>query len=183
MAKSNRYWRIFYDHIAFVYDAVLQAGAWLHISSETRIRREVILKLPAFENVIEIGCGTGSNRQFLPSINRYVGVDISRGMLTRARKKCAVLGLTADFVQADATALPFRSGYADLVLAMGTLQYLAFPGEVINQMALLVKTGGEILIIDERRSQKRILQNTKHYNVLPEPLGEYFILKYPNNPL
>lgn len=178
MSAPHQFWRVFYDRVAFAYDAVLRAGAWLHLGSEEHIRREVIgnLGLPAKARALEIGCGTASNRAHLPANVYFVGLDISRGMLTRARTKCAKLRLAADFVQADATSLPFSAGWADLALAMGVLQHVANPSEAISGMERVVHTGGRMLIIDERRSQERILQKAKHDNVPRNSTSEYFIL-------
>lgn len=172
---SSTFWRSFYDRVAFAYDAVLRAGAWLRLGSEARIRRKVIGRLePATgSRVLEIGCGTASNRFFLPENIQYLGVDISFNMLNLAQRKCAKAGLSAAFVQADAAALPFPSGFANLAFAMGVYQHVWSPQNAIAQMKRVTKTGGLLLIIDERRDQKRILAASE----IPESelIGEYFV--------
>lgn len=174
----HRLWRAFYDRTAYAYDAVLRAGTWLRLGSEEHIRREVIgkLALPADARVLEVGCGTASNRAFLPAEIHYIGLDISRGMLARARVKCAGLGVNADFVQADATALPFAASCVDLVLAMGVLQHVAEIEDAMRELDNTVKPGGTLLVIDEKRAQKRILQNVRGDNVTTSLYGEYFVM-------
>jgi ubiquinone/menaquinone biosynthesis C-methylase UbiE len=176
---SSDFWRAFYDHVAFAYDAVLNAGAWLHMGSEGRVRRDVIgtLKLAAGAKVLEIGCGTASNRTFLPAGIHYVGVDISRNMLKVATVKCAKSGFVADLVQAEAEALPFTHGFADLALAMGVLQHLRNPEEAIGQIEEVAKPSAMILIIDERRSLSRILPKRELSKSTPKLMGEYFIVE------
>jgi ubiquinone/menaquinone biosynthesis C-methylase UbiE len=174
----HRFWRTFYDLVAFAYDAVLRAGAWLRIGSEERIRREVIgnLALAPGTRVIDLGCGTAGSRPYLNGTIRYVGLDLSRGMLARAQQKCAELQMPADFVQADASVLPFNRAVADMVLAMGVLQHVTHIDVALGEMNRLSKPAGSILIVDELRSQKRIMQKvTADYTV--EKIGEYFVLR------
>jgi ubiquinone/menaquinone biosynthesis C-methylase UbiE len=85
----HRLWRSFYDRIAFAYDDVLDWADRLRISSERRVRAEVIagLYLPAGAHVIDVGCGTAANFEFLPSGISYVGVDLSAKMLQVAKFK------------------------------------------------------------------------------------------------
>ncbi len=182
MTKSvplrHKFWRAFYDRVAFIYDAVLRAGARLRLGSEEQVRHEVIgkLEIPVGAKVLEIGCGTASNRAYLPGNILYVGVDISRRMLARAKRKCAQQGLAADLVQADATALPFVSGFADTALAMGTLQHVGDTGGALGEMNRSIKAKGAMIIIDERRSKKRIFHNSMYDNVLSGSYGEYFVM-------
>lgn len=177
---QHRFWRALYDRAAFAYDAVLRAGAWLRLGSEERIRHKVIgnLALPAGVRVLEIGCGTASNRLYLPGNIRYIGLDISRGMLARAQRNCAKVKPHADFVQADAAALPFSATVAHLVLAMGTLQHVSHIGRAIREMNRLCSPSGSLLIIDERRSQARIIEGATSGNDKREIFGEYFVLHF-----
>ena len=147
------------------------------MGSEERIRREVIgaHMLTAGTRVLEIGCGTASNRLFLPADIHYVGMDISHNMLKAAQSKCDKAGLGAYFVQADAAALPFSKSFADLVLAMGVLQHVRIPRAAIRLIEAAAKRGARILIIDERRSQARILANDETTNNTLKLIGEYFV--------
>jgi ubiquinone/menaquinone biosynthesis C-methylase UbiE len=176
----HRFWRVFYDRLAFAYDAVLNTGAWLRVGSEQRVREEVIASLQFAEGgrVLEIGCGTAANRQYMRGHSSYVGLDISRGMLVRAKRKCAELGLGADFVQADAAALPLASNVAAFVLAMGVLQHTVDPGSAIREMQRVGKAKGRMLIIDERRSQARLL-NALRWKKVPLLIGDYFAIHLP----
>lgn len=177
---TSAFWRVFYDHVAFAYDAVLRAGAWLRLGSEDRIRREVIGKLefPVGSRVIEIGCGTLLNRNHLHRDMQYIGVDISRGMLRKAQLRCKRLRLFADLVQADAARLPFAPKIADGCIAMGALQHLKTPGDAIHQMAGVTKADGVIIVIDERRAKERIL--AKDIKARLRNIGEYFVMEYIN---
>ncbi len=176
---SHALWKTFYDHVAFAYDAVLRAGAWLRLGSEERIRLEVVGKLApaAGANILEVGCGTASNREFLPAAIHYVGMDISRNMLKAARAKCTKAGLGGDFVQADAAALPFLKDFADLILAMGVMQHTRTPETAIKQIEGVAKPNARILIIDERRSLSRIQAESQLANTSHKIIGEYFVVR------
>src|SRR3972149_3022243 len=84
--NPHRFWQTFYDRAAFLYDAVLRAGAWLRLGSEDRVRSEVIgmLEFPVGSRVIEMGCGTLLNRNQPPGSIKYICVDIFPGMLSKA---------------------------------------------------------------------------------------------------
>ena len=174
---QHRFWRAFYDYAAFAYDAVVQAGARLGLGSEERIRREVIgvLELPAGAPVLEVGCGTAANRAFLPTDIHYIGLDLSRGMLTRARRTCGHHNLSADFVQADSHSLPLAASCVEISLAMGVIQHSSEPERAIHEMERVTKSGGSQIIIDERRHQRRIQDGASGYNSI-RIYGEYFVL-------
>jgi len=178
--NSHRFWQTFYDRAAFLYDAVLRAGAWLRLGSEDRVRSEVIgmLEFPAGSRVIEIGCGTLLNRNYLPGDIQYIGLDISRGMLSKAQVRCKELRFEADLVQADAVMLPFASKAADATFAMGVLQHVEVPRIAIEQMERVTKTDGAIIVIDERRAKERIL--AKDIKARLRNIGEYFVMEYIN---
>jgi ubiquinone/menaquinone biosynthesis C-methylase UbiE len=85
------------------------------------------------KKLLEIGCGTGHWSAFF-SANGYnvTGVDVSEGMLMRARQKSLQ---NCDFELADAHDLPFETGSYDVVGAITTLEFVRQPGRVIAEMA------------------------------------------------
>lgn len=172
---QHRFWRTFYDRVAFAYDAVLHFAHRLRLGSEERIRREIItpLRLPANARMLEIGCGTAANRDSLPAKLVYIGLDSSRNMLRRAIAKCTKQNLRADFIQADARELPLRAGSINLVLAMGVLQHTASPEKAIVEMRRVTASTAQWLVIDELSAAKRILPHLAKNE--PVTFGEYFI--------
>ena len=97
--------------------------------------------------ILDVGCGTGANLKFL---ERYangrdvVGVDIAR----EALEFCTRSGAT-QLAQASATALPFPSGYFDLVTSFDVI--VQIPGEAADARALVemnrvLKPGGTAFI-------------------------------------
>ena len=189
---QHRFWRFFYDRVAFAYDATLHLADRLHIGSEERIRREFLtgFKLKPGARILEVGCGTAANRTFLPSESSYIGLDHSQRMLRRAQKICSEAGLVGHFVRADALRLPLDSGTMDFALAMGVIQHLAYPVHALKEVVRTVKPGAQLLLIDEGRSVARIAgagqglvqlsitldKDLDLKSISSQWIGEYFIL-------
>ena len=78
--------------------------------------------------VIDVGCGSGLLASFFSARGllggmRYVGIDISGGLLVVARSKFSLRPGTS-FVQATADALPLRSGITSIVFSISIYQNL-----------------------------------------------------------
>ncbi|WP_443060750.1 class I SAM-dependent DNA methyltransferase [Streptomyces sp. NBC_00448] len=95
-------------------DGQITAGSWL------------IAELPPAARVLDLGCGTGlpTARQFVEAGMRVTGVDLSAGMLARARSNVP----EAEFVQADVADLvdggPLTAGGFSAIAAFFTLLML-----------------------------------------------------------
>jgi SAM-dependent methyltransferase len=104
--------------------------------------------------VLEIGCGAGRYLQALsPRVGRVHGLDIARGMIERARERCAGLGNVAVSLAngRDLGGLP--DGGFDLVLAADVFPYLvqAGPEAVEAQVAEIgrvLRPGGELVVLN-----------------------------------
>lgn len=151
MQPRSRWFRWFYDRAAFAYDAILNTGDTLGINSEGIVRREIIarLEIPADGKALEIAAGTGSNRPALPDQIDYYGLDLSRQMLRRARRKAEKAGVEAEWFQGDGAYLPFRDETFDLVFQMGGLQFFADPFRGVSEMARVAKSGTRVHVLDE----------------------------------
>ena len=84
----------------------------LFMPSGLRKRAVDQLKLRRGDQVLEVGCGTGRNFPFLRDAvgaeGRIYGVDLSEGMLRRARKLC-LRRLWTNFVLIEADAADYAS--------------------------------------------------------------------------
>src|ERR1700710_519850 len=90
--------------------------------------------------VVDIGCGPGNIFATLKGKPRIlIGVDVAPKSLEIA----ANLGYTA--VLADATNLPFVSGFADIVTLNAALHHCEDMDAVLKEAARLVKPGGLIV--------------------------------------
>ena len=74
--------------------------------------------------VLDVGCGTGLvTRAYAGRVARVVAVDVSSGLIRRARTNLAACANVA-LVQADAVRLPFRDHSFDHILFCGVVPYL-----------------------------------------------------------
>jgi SAM-dependent methyltransferase len=80
--------------------------------------------LGSFDRGLDVCCGTGAGIRVLGSVCQgpVTGVDFSTGMLTQARRAHP----DAEWIRADARALPFASGF-DLAVSFGALGHFLPP--------------------------------------------------------
>src|SRR5690348_4720836 len=91
--------------------------------TEERLRR--LLAPTGEERVLDVGTGAGAIALALaPMVREVVGVDVVPELLEEARKRAPE---NAEFVEADAVALPFDPGAFDVVTTARTFHHLARP--------------------------------------------------------
>jgi SAM-dependent methyltransferase len=105
-------------------------------------------------DVLEAGCGIATDgMRFVRAGARYTGVDFSPTALALARRRLALEGGGARFVQASVTELPFPDGSFDLVYSNGVIHHLPGTAEVIREFHRLLRPGGTaIVMVYHRRS-------------------------------
>jgi ubiquinone/menaquinone biosynthesis C-methylase UbiE len=90
--------------------------------------------------VLEVGCGTGLILERVRGFaSEAVGIDLSGGMLTKAR------GRQLTVVQALATALPFASESFDVVCSFKVLPHVPDIRTALAEMARVTRPGGHVL--------------------------------------
>lgn len=98
----------------------------------------------AGRDVVEIGCGTGRNTQWLAAEARTVtALDFSEGMLREARRR--VTAPTVRFVQHDVRdAWPLAEASADLVVATLVLEHVEALEPIFLEGARVLRPGGTL---------------------------------------
>jgi ubiquinone/menaquinone biosynthesis C-methylase UbiE len=103
---------------------------------------------------LDAGCGTGNATrcamEAFPGA-AVVGLDLSAGMLGKARGKLAGLPL----VRGDAARLPFSAGAFDLVLSTYVLHHLDGPGGYCAEAARVLASGGRLALLTAGHAQIR----------------------------
>jgi SAM-dependent methyltransferase len=99
------------------------------------------------ELALDSGCGTGALAAALaPLVGKVVGTDTDLDYLEAAR----ALGLeNAEFVEGDATKLPFEYGKFDLSGCVRLLHHVRRPELAVSELARVTRPGGRILIVDQ----------------------------------
>lgn len=112
---------------------------------EAKVLREV-LKDVVFDRVLEIGCGTGKNTEWLVQHAKHItAVDLSEGMLAKAREK--INAGNVRFVQADILQpWTFRQGNYDLVTFSLVLEHVEHLAPVLEEAAAILPPGDHVYI-------------------------------------
>ena len=130
-----------YDEMARSYD--LQYG------EEQEAKFRAALKHIKLEDgcvVLDLGSGTGLLiPHILESVGFLVELDISMGMLRKAREKFPDHPCV-DFVHADADHAPFRNSSFDAVFAITLLQNMPNPTQTLREAARLSKGGAALAV-------------------------------------
>jgi len=128
-----------YDTIAHIYD--LQYGQEQRLKIEFSLEN---LNLKSESLILDVGCGTGLLFDYVLG-NILVGVDVSKGILMRAKGKIG--GRENVFlVQADADYLPFHDGIFDVVFAITLLQNVPSPIETLKEIGRVAKKDAVIVV-------------------------------------
>ena len=140
-----------YDHLA-PYIKLLEWALWIPAG----LRRKAVeaLELGRGDRVMEIGCGTGRNLGFLreavgPS-GRVYGVDLSAGMLAKARALCARSGWkNLSLVRSEALVYSAPERLDGILFS---LSYNTMPHHraVLRHALAQLRPGGRIVIMDAK---------------------------------
>jgi len=157
----------FYDRWAGAYDRLATDAPLVG-----RLRRAAVGALAPRRGdvVVEMGCGTGANfralRDRVGPTGRVIGVDVSRGVLDRARARIDRAGWrNVEAVRGDATAPPFAgpgatddprvpAGEVDAVFAAFLCGMLSTPAGAVDAWARLVGDDGRIGLVNLARSTR-----------------------------
>ncbi|WP_117882670.1 class I SAM-dependent methyltransferase [Aureibaculum luteum] len=99
-----------------------------------------------FENVLELGCGTGKNTNWLlKKANRIIGLDFSQEMLTKAKEK--IISEKVIFKKADLTEnWDIDNNFADLITSSLTLEHIIDLDHIFNEANKKLKKNGLFFI-------------------------------------
>jgi phosphatidylethanolamine/phosphatidyl-N-methylethanolamine N-methyltransferase len=145
-----------YTLIAPFYDGFLTAA-----TRAARRRSLLPLDRERGRDVLLVGVGTGLDIPHLPAQHRYVGIDLTRAMLRRARRRHSPAPI--GFVEGDAQRLPFADHSFDAAVLHLILAVVPHPGRCLAEVARVVRPGGAVLVFDkflrpgERAAWKRAL--------------------------
>jgi ubiquinone/menaquinone biosynthesis C-methylase UbiE len=100
--------------------------------------------------VLDVGAGTGRFPAALLDDVRFQGsvwgLDISLGMLRRARTRLAQYGDRCRLIWQDADTLPFPARVFDAVVCLETLEFTPDPKHTLRELVRVLRPGGSLLI-------------------------------------
>jgi len=146
--------RKIYDVHAMFYDATF--GRLVR----RRIARAVShMPIRPDDQILDLGIGTGVSLDYYPlDRGRVIGVDLSGGMLRKAREKIRERGLPNALVfQADAMRLPFADDTFDHVFMSHVISVVSDPYKLIQEAQRVAKPGARIVIVNHFQSTNRFI--------------------------
>ena len=104
------------------------------------------LKNLDFKNVLELGCGTGKNTEWLlKKAERIIGIDFSQEMLHKAKAK--IVDKRVLFKKADLSKdWEIENNFVDLITASLTLEHIENLDHIFSQANLKLKKNGLFFI-------------------------------------
>ncbi len=125
------------------------------LSHETR---GVLGTLPSFlqaQNILEVGCGAGSQIKVLGSLlnqKNYLGIDVSEDLLTLAKQRFANQS-NIDFLQQDVMNFTSQKSY-DFILSFAVLQHLPHVENALKTITALLSQNGVLAICDTNENDE-----------------------------
>lgn len=140
--------RSMFDRIAPVYDAM---NRLMTAGLDQRWRRETVeAVVRPGDKVLDSCCGTGDLAIAAAQAGGQVtGIDFSRPMLERARRKAPEL----EWIEGDALALPFADGLFDAATVGFGVRNLAELDRGLRELRRVLRPGGRLAILEITRPQ------------------------------
>ncbi len=111
------------------------------------------LPLAAGTDWVDLGCGTGSNAEYVadkvPELGSLTLVDLSQSLIDVARQRVAERGWTnVNLIHADATTVDFPAESVDVVTFAYSLTMIPNWYSAIDHARRILKPGGTIGVVD-----------------------------------
>lgn len=141
--RARRRW----DAKAKRYDLV----TWLEERLGGSKLRRRLWSLAGTGRVLEVGVGTGANLEHHPPGAQVTGIDLSPGMLSRAKARAARLGKGTTLQEMDAQALSFPDATFDTVAA--TYVFCSVPEPVLGlrEARRVLRPEGKLVLLEHVR--------------------------------
>jgi demethylmenaquinone methyltransferase/2-methoxy-6-polyprenyl-1,4-benzoquinol methylase len=146
-----------YNRISAIYD-IIESPIELFLYG--RWREEALSNLSG--KVLEVGVGTGRNLKYYPTGCSVIGIDISAGMLEKARKKARGMK-NVTFLLMDAENLEFPDNSFDYVVTTFVLCSIPDPVKALKEMRRVLKPSGELIALEHMRSSDPLIARIEDF--------------------
>jgi ubiquinone/menaquinone biosynthesis C-methylase UbiE len=150
-----------YDLVAGRYDAIKQFNP---VNESWFVAGPLLRAMGGVKKPLVLDVATGTGRLPLALLGSHfasggqiVGLDLSRGMLRRARAKLEGEASRVSLVWQDAGRLPFEDGVFDAVACLESLEFMSRPRAVLAEMVRVLAPGGVLLLTNRVGREARLL--------------------------
>ena len=122
-----------------------------------------VLDLQPEDDVLEVACGPGHFlKNYASHVHSVAGLDLSEVMVRMATKKNKdrVAAGTAEFVQGEASQLPWDDSRFSVAITMGSIIAFPKPLEALKEMYRVLRPGGRAVVSIEYNAEDK-LDHTK----------------------
>jgi phosphatidylethanolamine/phosphatidyl-N-methylethanolamine N-methyltransferase len=142
-----------YTNYAGFYDQVF--GKVFQEGRESAIRN---LNVQPNEQILEVGVGTGIALPIYPRHCRIVGIDLSEGMLAKAKERAETYELShVQLQRMDAGAMEFDDDSFDTVVAAYVVTAVPDYRKVVNEMIRVCRPGGRIIMLNHFSNGNKVI--------------------------
>jgi len=130
-----------------------EIGATKHIGGiEATDRLAELCRIKKESRVLEVGCGVGLTSAYLADKFgcRVTGIDISRGMIEKAKETAGNEGVydKTEFMVADAQELPFENESFDAVILESVMAFIPDRKKAMKEFIRVLRPGGYVGITE-----------------------------------
>lgn len=142
-----------YNRLSSVYDQM----EWLIERYVFSKWRQLLWNKIREDKILEIGVGTGKNIPYYPAASNVTAVDLSPGMMAKAKLRAQQLGREVDFQIMDVESLKFPDNTFDAAFATFVFCSVPDPIQGMKELGRVVKPGGDIWLLDHVRINKPLI--------------------------
>ncbi len=157
--KQKRQHRAHYNRTAHIYN--IRYAEEQNFKIKAAVKN---LKLGIQYSILDLGCGTGLLfSKIQKTAKNIVGLDISKGMLKKARHNCS---MNIHFILADADHVPLQNSRFDMVFAITLIQNIPNPIRTLQEAERITKSNASIIVSGLKKhfthhSFVKLLKNAK----------------------
>lgn len=136
--------------------------------------RKQLFSIIDSKKILEVGAGTGKNFKYHPAESTAIGIDLSEGMLRKAKsnKKRRIKFL----MQSDVKNLPFKDASFDQVVATFVFCSVPEPIDGLKEIRRILKPYGRLYLLEHVLPENKLLAGLFNFlNFITVKQGGVFI--------
>ncbi|MCO5384395.1 MAG: class I SAM-dependent methyltransferase [Desulfosporosinus sp.] len=127
---------------------------WMDRMISSDLREKTLSQ--ATGKVLEVGVGTGKNLEYYPLDCNIIGVDLSPGMLNRAKERAKLLKHPVKLLEMDAQNLNFQNDSFDTVVATCVFCSVPDPIRGLKEIKRVCRPQGKVILLEHVRSDNLV---------------------------